>query len=58
MRTYSDFRTVDGLTQPFKTSGSFNGQPDPVQSYRIETLTLNAKIDPALFEKPKEVKAP
>jgi YHS domain-containing protein len=57
-RTYSDFRAVDGLTQPFKTSGSFNGQPDLAQSYRIETLTLNAKIDPALFEKPKPVKAP
>jgi YHS domain-containing protein len=57
-RTYSDFRTVDGFTYPFKVSGTFNGQPDPAQSYRIETLTLNAKIDPALFEKPKEVKAP
>lgn len=57
-RTYSDFRAVDGLTQPFKTIGSFNGQPDPAQSYRIETLTLNAKIDPALFEKPKPAKAP
>lgn len=52
-RSYSDFRTVDGLTLPFKTTGAFNGQPDPQSNYTIETLTLNVKIDAALFEKPK-----
>ena len=57
-RHFSDFRAVDGLTYPFKVSGTFNGTADPVQSYRVETLTLNAKIDPALFEKPKIEKAP
>jgi YHS domain-containing protein len=52
-RSYSDFRSVDGLTLPFKTTGAFNGKPDPQLTYTIETLTLNVKIDAALFEKPK-----
>ena len=57
-RTFSDYRAVDGLTYPFKIVGSFKGVSDPAQTYRTETLTLNAKIDPALFEKPKLDKAP
>jgi YHS domain-containing protein len=52
-RLYSDFRAVDGLTLPFKTTGAFNGQPDPLLTYTVETLTLNGKLDPNLFEKPK-----
>src|SRR5262249_55628728 len=27
VQEFSDFRTVDGLTLPFKTAGAFNGQP-------------------------------
>ena len=57
-RTFLDYRAVDGLTYPFKIIGSFKGVSDPSQTYRTETLTLNAKIDPALFEKPKTDKAP
>jgi len=53
VQTFSDFRTVQGLTLPFKTNGTFNGEPDPSQSFTIESIALNGKIDPALFEKPK-----
>lgn len=53
VQTFSDFRTVDGLTLPFKITGTFNSQPWKEQSPTIETIAVNAKIDPALFEKPK-----
>lgn len=53
VQTFSDFRTVDGLTLPFKTTGTFNNQPWKEQSPTVETIAVNGKIDPALFEKPK-----
>lgn len=49
---FSDFRAVDGLTLPFKTSGTFNGTADPYQSYRVESIAINGKVDPIIFEKP------
>jgi YHS domain-containing protein len=53
VQEFSDFRTVDGLTLPFKTAGAFNGQPWKEQSSTVEAITLNGKVDPALFEKPQ-----
>lgn len=53
IQTFSDFRAVDGLTLPFKITGTFNGQPWKEQSPTVETIAINGKIDPALFEKPK-----
>jgi len=53
VKTFADFRNVDGLTLPFKTTGTFNGQPEPEQTYTIETIAFNIKPDPAAFEKPK-----
>lgn len=52
-QTFSDFRAVDGLTLPFKITGTFNSQPWKEQSPTVETIAINGKIDPALFEKPK-----
>ena len=52
-RVFSDFRTVDGVTLPFRVTAAFNGQPWKEQSATVESITINAKIDPALFEKPK-----
>jgi hypothetical protein len=54
VQVFSDFRTVDGLTLPFKTTGAFNGQPWKEQSSTVEAITLNGKVDPALFEKPQQ----
>lgn len=53
LQTFSDFRAVDGLTLPFKITGTFNSQPWKEQSPTVETIAVNGKIDPALFEKPK-----
>lgn len=53
IQAFSDFRTVDGLTLPFKITATFDGQPWKEQSPTIEAIAVNGKIDPALFEKPK-----
>ena len=52
-RTYSDFRTVDGLLLPFKIAGTFNGESSSQTFVTIETITVNGQIAPAAFEKPK-----
>jgi YHS domain-containing protein len=51
---YSDYRTVEGLSLPFKTSATFNGEPFPALSATVEALTVNGQIDPATFKKPQE----
>lgn len=53
VQTFSDYRAVDGLNLPFKITGTFNSQPWKEQSPTVETIAVNLKIDPALFEKPK-----
>ncbi|MGA9771581.1 MAG: hypothetical protein WBV94_21290 [Blastocatellia bacterium] len=53
VKTFSDFRTIEGMTLPFKTTTTFNGEPVPELSPAVESLTINGKIDPAIFEKPK-----
>src|SRR4029079_12741766 len=50
---YSDFRTVEGLSLPFKTTATFDGQPFPALSGTIEALTINGQIDPSSFKKPQ-----
>lgn len=50
---FSDFRTVDGLTLPFKRTGEFNGNPDPLQGYVIEDVSINKRVDPAKFNRPQ-----
>ena len=50
---YSDFRTVEGLSLPFKTTATLGSQPVPALSTTIEAITVNGPIDPATFKKPK-----
>ena len=50
---YSDFRTVEGLSLPFKTTATFDGQPFPALSATVEVSTINGKIDPSSFKKPQ-----
>ena len=50
---YSDYRTVEGLSLPFKTTATFDGQQFPALSATIEALTVNGKIDPSSFKKPQ-----
>jgi len=49
---YSDYRTVEGLLLPFKTTATFDGQPFPALSATIEAITVNGQIDPSSFKKP------
>jgi hypothetical protein len=53
VKTYADFRTVNGLTLPFKVDATFNGEPWKEQSATIDSIAINSKVDAALFEKPK-----
>lgn len=53
VQAFSDFRAVDGLTLPFKITAAFDGQPWKEQSPTIDEITVNGKIDQALFEAPK-----
>jgi len=55
-KVFSDFRSVAGITLPFKITASFNDQPWKEQSATVESIAVNGKIDPALFEKPKTAK--
>ena len=50
---YSDFRTVEGLSLPFKTTATLRGEPVPALSTTVEAVTINGRIDPATFQKPK-----
>jgi len=49
---YSDYRNVDGLSLPFKTTATFDGEPLPPLSATIETIKVNGQIDPSSFKKP------
>lgn len=55
VKTFSDFRIVEGLTLPFKTATTFNGEPAPDLSPAVESLIINGKVDPSIFVKPKAV---
>jgi len=48
--SYSDFRQVSGLTIPFRTSASLDGEP--LQTSVSQEVVINPEIDAALFEKP------
>lgn len=48
---YSDYRTVEGLSLPFKTTATFDGQPFPALSATVEAITINGQVDPASFKK-------
>lgn len=53
---YSDFRPVDGLLLPFKTTATFDGKPFPALSGTIEAITINGQIDPSSFKKPQQAR--
>ena len=51
--SYSDFKTVEGLSLPFKSVATFDGQAFPALSATIETAIVNGQIDASSFKKPK-----
>lgn len=50
---YSDFRSLEGMSLPFKISATFDGQAYPALSATLETATINGQIDASSFKKPK-----
>ena len=57
VHAFSDFRAVEGLTLPFKTSATFNGVAEPSLSFTAESIVVNGAVPPALFERPKPAAA-
>jgi len=51
---YSDYRTVEGLSLPFKTTATFDGQPFPALTASTESMTVNGQLDPSSFKKPAQ----
>jgi YHS domain-containing protein len=49
---YSDYRSVEGLSLPFKTTATFDGQPLPPLSTTIEAIKINGSIDTSSFKRP------
>ncbi len=54
VQTLSDYRTINGVTLPFKTNTTFNGQPVPQMSFTAESVTLNGKVSTEIFERPTD----
>jgi len=48
----SDWRTTDGLSQPYMHKNKQNGQETSIVEYK--KLEINPTVDPKLFEKPTE----
>ncbi|MGH9162822.1 MAG: M16 family metallopeptidase [Vicinamibacteraceae bacterium] len=48
---FDDFRAVDGYTVPFKVTSTIDGKPGPAAT--VQTVIVNAKVDPGLFTRPK-----
>jgi hypothetical protein len=47
---FSDWRDAGGVTLPFKQTTRFDGKESSAAT--IESITLDPKVDPALFAKP------
>jgi len=50
---YADFRQVDGLLLPFEEKALFNGAPDASLSRKLDSISVNATLDAALFQAPR-----
>jgi YHS domain-containing protein len=46
---YADFKEVHGLTLPFAVRGAFNGQPDPSQTWTVESIAVDVPLEKSLF---------
>jgi YHS domain-containing protein len=51
---YADYRAVDGLNLPFSVRATFDGQPDPLQSWTVESIALNPALEPSTFAVPSK----
>ena len=39
VESFSDFRTVEGLSLPFKVTGTFNGAADPMSGWVVRNVS-------------------
>lgn len=46
---YSDFRDVKGLSLPFAVKALFDGQPEPSQTWTVQSIEVNEPLDKGLF---------
>jgi YHS domain-containing protein len=51
---YSDYRAVDGLNLPFAVRATFDGRPEPLQSWVVASIEVNPALDPAAFAVPSK----
>lgn len=49
---YSDYKPVNGVLVPFTVRALFDGQPDPFQSWTVESAAVNTPLDRTLFAPP------
>jgi hypothetical protein len=49
---YADWRTVDGLTPPFKETPTLNGEQGG--SVGMKDIEVNSTVNPKLFEGPAQ----
>jgi hypothetical protein len=54
--SYSDFRTVDGLSFPFVSESSFDGKK--VSESRLREIQVDRTVDAGLFQPPLVLAAP
>lgn len=52
IKTFSDFRSVNGLMMPFGVSETFNGKPVNSPTTTVESIIINANLSAALFPQP------
>lgn len=50
VKTFSDFRPVDGLMLPFGVAESFNGKAVTSPMVSVESIAINGKLDPKVFQ--------
>lgn len=51
VKTFSDFREVNGIILPFKLEESFNGKPITSPARSVESVAINESLDEKLFRK-------
>jgi len=52
VRTFSDFRAVDGVILPFNVESTLDGTRQPAGSMTIDSIVFNPPLDDATFRKP------
>ena len=52
---YADYKPIDGVLVPFAEKGTFNGAPNETLTRTLDSASVNAAVDAALFQRPSGV---